>query len=217
VADLDLGTASSGAVGAAGAAGLVLDGGLAAAVTAAAWPVARLGGTLPITGLSSGAAGGGFAELIGDLVIVHLAGAASGAGTAEASALLKLVAVAGSAAGRSWPALSMFAGMPGFSGVSAGRMTLVYAVLGVERAIAASAAGEAGGAGSLGWQQQVAGASDGAASAEADRLVCDVPLRGLCGAPGWERPQLAAAAAGASAAAGVGLAVSGVPNVELEG
>ncbi|MCX7016452.1 MAG: hypothetical protein NTW86_28495 [Candidatus Sumerlaeota bacterium] len=48
-----------------------------------------------------------------------------------------------------------------------------------------------------------------------ERLDVRVRLQGLCGAPGWERPQLAGASAGASVAHPAGLSISGLVTVEL--
>lgn len=89
------------------------------------------------------------------------------------------------------------------------------APLGGGVALSGVSAGGSVGMGAARVARRLAGGSAGGSVAVVSRLVCRVPLRGLCGSPGWERPQVAGASAGRSSTGAALLRLTGAPNVEL--
>jgi hypothetical protein len=191
---------------------LSVAGGLRAAVLCGSAVVAALGGVWAL----AGACGGGSScvgELLrGEVTVVSLAGVSAGVSAVSASELFRERSLRGAAFGASQVAGRLWVSP---RGVSAGASAVLPALLRRERALSGAAAGGSACGGNLAWDVRLEGAAAGGSEVSTERLDVSVPLQGLCGAPGWERPQLAGASAGASVAHASGLSISGLVTVEL--
>jgi len=190
---------------------LSVEGGLRGAVLCGSAVVGVLGGALAL----SGACGGGsvcVGDLVGEITVVALAGESAGRSVVSGPELWRTRNIGGACFGASLPAGRLWV-CP--RGVSAGASAVLPAPLRRERAVEGGSAGGSACAGSLAWDVRLEGAAAGGSEVSTERLDVRVRLQGLCGAPGWERPQVAGASAGASVVHPAGLSISGLVTVEL--